>query len=56
MWETKKCIKCLSKELVTFTDLDIIKDVAYRRTECAKCGYWEIRDHKHNLIQTGSKD
>ena len=53
MWKTKQCKKCLRKELVTFLDLDVIEDVAYRMDECEKCGYWELRDHNSNLIKTG---
>lgn len=48
-----ECNRCASTDLLTFTKLDIISDTVYRRTECEKCGYWEIEDHKRHLVNKG---
>lgn len=42
-----KCPHCNKSELVAFSDLDILNNVAYQKSMCDWCGYWELRSSKY---------
>ena len=41
-----KCPHCNKRELVAYSDFDILNNVAFQKTMCDWCGYWELRSSK----------
>ena len=41
-----KCLHCNKRELVTYSDFNILNNVAFQKTMCDWCGYWELRSSK----------
>ncbi len=41
-----KCPHCNKRELVTYSDFNILNNVAFQKTMCDWCGYWELRSSK----------
>lgn len=40
------CPHCKKSQLVTYSDNDILNNVAYKKLICDWCGYWEFRSSK----------
>ena len=47
-----KCPHCNKRELVIYSDFDILNNVTFQKTICDWCGYWELRSSKYkNYIE-----
>lgn len=47
-----KCPNCNKRELVIYSDFDILNNVTFQKTICDWCGYWELRSSKYkNYIE-----
>jgi len=40
------CPHCKKSQLVTYSNKDILNNVAYKKSICDWCGYWEFRSSK----------
>lgn len=41
-----KCPRCHKGDLADYSNLDILNNIAYKKSICAWCGYWEVRSSK----------
>ena len=41
-----KCPHCHKSDLVDYSNLDILTNIAYKKSICDWCGYWEFRSSK----------
>lgn len=47
-----KCPRCHKSDLADYSNLDILTDIAYKKSICDWCGYWEFRSSKdENYIE-----
>lgn len=50
-----KCPHCHKGELVNYCNLDIHTNIAYKKSICSWCGYWELRTSEYkNYIKNSN--
>ena len=42
-----ECPHCNKEELVTFGNINFLNNIAYKKSLCTCCGYWELRSSEY---------